>query len=253
TSLVATQLMRGAPVVVVDLVDYDEIAHHAGPQRPESLRALEGLDRVLGLLEQVCAVAPREYRIVVVSDHGQSLGSTFADTYGSTLTELVTVLMGDAPQAVGVPSGEDVGPINALLATVFGSRVDEAERLRRRRVRPGSVAPPPGVPEVAVVGGGNFGVVWFPREPRPLTLEEVRERWPELVAGLAAHPGIGLVVARTGDGAPVVLGARGVRWLASGRTEGEDPLEGWPQRTAPDLERAIGLEGAGDLLLVSSV
>ncbi|NLF04071.1 MAG: alkaline phosphatase family protein, partial [Actinomycetales bacterium] len=65
TSLVAEQLVRGTPVVVVDLVDYDEIAHHAGPQRPESLRALEGLDRVLGLLEQVCAVAPRDYRVVV--------------------------------------------------------------------------------------------------------------------------------------------------------------------------------------------
>lgn len=253
TSLVAEQLMRGAPVVVVDLVDYDEIAHHAGPQRPESLRALEGLDRVLGLLEQVCAVAPREYRIVVLSDHGQSLGATFADAYGTTLTELVAVLMGDAPQAVGAPSGEDVGPLNALLATVFPSRAEVTERPKRRRVRPGAAAPTPGVPEVAVVGGGNFGVVWFPREPGPLTLEDVREHWPQLVAGLAAHPGIGLVVARTAEGEALAVGPRGLRWLASGRTEGEDPLEGWPQRTAPDLERAAGLEGAGDLLIISTV
>lgn len=257
TSLVAEQLVRGKPVVVVDLVDYDEIAHHAGPQRPEALRALEGLDRVLGLLEKVCEVAPRDYRIVVVSDHGQSLGPTFADAYGTSLAGLVTALMGDTPHAVDVPSGEDTGPVNALLATVFPSRAEPEPRRRRRK---GAVTAPAGVgdapttpPEVAVVGGGNFGVVWFPREPRPLTLEEVRERWEHLVPGLAAHPGIGLVVVRTGSGEPVALGARGLRWLTSGRVEGADPLEGWPERTAPDLERAIGLAGAGDLLLVSAV
>ena len=62
TSLVAEALLRGAPTIYVDLVDYDEIAHHAGPTRPESLRSLEGLDRVLGTLERVAAVAPRDYR-----------------------------------------------------------------------------------------------------------------------------------------------------------------------------------------------
>lgn len=261
TSLVAEQLVRGAPVVVVDLVDYDEIAHHAGPQRPEALRALEGLDRVLGLLEKVCEVAPREYRIVVMSDHGQSLGPTFADAYGVTLAGLVAALMGDAPHAVDVPSGEDTGPVNALLATVFPSRAEPgplAGRRRRPRAPRGAAATPPeelgtSPPEVVVVGGGNLGAVWFPRQDRPLTLEDVRERWTDLVAGLAAHPGIGLVVARTQSGEPVAVGARGLRWLASGRVEGEDPLEGWPGPTAADLERAIGLDGAGDLLLVSAV
>ena len=257
TSLVAEQLVRGAPVVVVDLVDYDEIAHHAGPQRPESLRALEGLDRVLGLLEQVCAVAPRDYRIVVLSDHGQSLGPTFADAHGSTLTELVTALMGDDPHAVDVPSGEDTGPVNALLATVFPSRAEVSPRPGRLRGRRSGGAdgagPTTALPEVAVVGGGNLGCVWFPREGHPLTLEEVRDRWPHLVPGLAAHLGIGLVVARTAEGEAVALGLRGLRWLTSGRVEGEDPLDGWPERTAPDLARAVGLPDAADLLVVSAV
>jgi len=251
TSLVAEQLVRGAPVVVVDLVDYDEIAHHAGPQRPEALRALEGLDRVLGLLEKVCAVAPRDYRVVVVSDHGQSLGPTFAEAYGASLTELVSALMGDDPQAVDVPTGEDMGPVNALLATVFPAR---SEGRRPRLRRPTVTDPEPRtVPEVAVVGGGNLGAVWFPREDHPLTLEELRERWPNLVPGLAVHPGIGLVVARTSGGEPVALGAGGLRWLESGEVEGEDPLEGWPERAAADLARAASLEGAGDLVLVSAM
>src|SRR5689334_11895261 len=46
-ALVAEHMMAGAPVIFVDFVDYDEIAHHAGVARPESLAALAGLDGVL--------------------------------------------------------------------------------------------------------------------------------------------------------------------------------------------------------------
>lgn len=48
--LVTDSMSRGAPIIFVDFVDYDEIAHHAGPERPEAMRALEGMDAVLGEL-----------------------------------------------------------------------------------------------------------------------------------------------------------------------------------------------------------
>ena len=35
--LIADQMMAGAPSIYCDFTDYDEIAHHAGPTRPESL------------------------------------------------------------------------------------------------------------------------------------------------------------------------------------------------------------------------
>src|SRR6478609_1497641 len=116
TSLVAEALLRGAPTIYVDLVDYDEIAHHAGPTRPESLRSLEGLDRVLGTLERVVAVAPRDYEIVVLSDHGQALGATYEQLGGETLLDSVRALMAE-PAADGVESstGEDWGLLNALV------------------------------------------------------------------------------------------------------------------------------------------
>ena len=52
--------LRGAPVIYADFVDYDEIAHHAGPERgrSRSTRSI-GVDQVLGTLEQVAADAPR--------------------------------------------------------------------------------------------------------------------------------------------------------------------------------------------------
>ena len=50
TALVAEEMRRGTKSIYVDYVDYDEIAHHAGMFRPESLAALDGLDRTLGSL-----------------------------------------------------------------------------------------------------------------------------------------------------------------------------------------------------------
>ncbi|GIF21906.1 uncharacterized membrane protein YvlD (DUF360 family) [Actinoplanes tereljensis] len=88
-TIMAEHLMRGAPIIYCDFVDYDEIAHHAGPARPESLAALEGIDGVLANLEEVAAAGPRPYHFVVLSDHGQSQGATFRQRYGIGLADLV--------------------------------------------------------------------------------------------------------------------------------------------------------------------
>ena len=53
TILVAQHMLRGTRSIYVDYVDYDEIAHHAGILRPESLEALESVDGVLHQLELV--------------------------------------------------------------------------------------------------------------------------------------------------------------------------------------------------------
>ena len=96
TALVAEELRRGTKSIYVDYVDYDEIAHHAGMFRPESLAALDGLDRTLGSLARLAGSAPRRYRLVVLSDHGQSQGTPFADRYGQTLGDLCAELMQEA-------------------------------------------------------------------------------------------------------------------------------------------------------------
>ncbi|WP_238006268.1 alkaline phosphatase family protein [Dactylosporangium sp. AC04546] len=94
-SLVAEQMARGAAVVYCDLVDYDEVAHHAGPARPEALKALEHLDHTLGTLQRLAgAYALRDYHLVVLSDHGQSLGATFRHRHGRTLDDVVAGLAG---------------------------------------------------------------------------------------------------------------------------------------------------------------
>jgi hypothetical protein len=267
TALVAEALVRGDPTVFVDLVDYDEIAHHAGPTRPEALRSLEGLDGVLATLSTVAVVAPRDYQVVVVSDHGQSLGDTFEQVEGRRLVEVVRSLMA-VPTSVGVEAAtnEDWGPVNALLAA-FGPARPGMVVGPERTARPGGLgraawsreAPRPAAagrpepPEVVVGASGNLALVWFPRLDHRPDLAELQTRWPGLVAGLAARPGIGVVVVDSPQGL-LAVGRGGVRPLElAGGVEGTDPLAGLGPRAAADLARAGRLPHSGDLLLVSAV
>ncbi len=266
TSVAAGALARGVPTVFLALVDYDEIAHHAGPTRPESMRALEGLDGVLRTLERVLPWAPRDYGVVVLSDHGQSLGATFEQVSGASLLDTVRSLMETPDEGLAASGGEDFGPLNALLVDLFGPASGRAgqrgtgerragqRRTGERRTGERAAAERSDVPEVVVAASGNLALVSLPRLPHRPRLEELQDLYPALVAGLAATPGIGLVVVDTGRGL-VAVGPRGVRPLEDDEpAEGEsDPLEPYGPRAAEDLARAARLAGAGDLLVVSAV
>lgn len=260
-ALLAEYMSKGAPAIFVDLVDYDEIAHHAGPERPESLRALEGLDTVLHNLEQVQDVVDADYRIVVVSDHGQSLGATFEQLAGISLSDRVGQLMGVASAGtVSADAGEEYGPVNTLISSFLSTRkAKETGTVLGPDKVPVSTTGPDGedvtLPELAVIASGNLGMVWFPRVPARPDLAAVTRRWPDLVAGLLSTPGVGVVMVAEEDGA-VLVGRDGLRRIggaADGEVTGCDPLAPYPLQAAADLVRVHGLRHCGDLVLVSTV
>ena len=84
TALVIEEMYGGAPTIYVDYTGYDAIAHHCGPERVESIDALEGIDRAIGSLRKAARHTPRPYRMVVLSDHGQCLGATFSQRFGES-------------------------------------------------------------------------------------------------------------------------------------------------------------------------
>ena len=235
TTFVVRSMSLGAPVIYTDLVDYDEIAHHAGPERIESLRALTGVDRVIASLERAAEHAPRAYRFVLLSDHGQSQGATFAQRYGQSLEELIRELMGGRPDVVAATGrAEMYGPVNALLTElslrpgVAGRATNAALRSRSvdGAVELGAADPRAQVaehPDVVVCASGNLANVYFTVEGERMRADQVEEHHPGLLAGLVGHPGIGFVMVRTAEAA-VVLGARGVHHLDDDRVEGADPL-----------------------------
>ena len=226
-SLVAEQMARGAPVIYCDLVDYDEVAHHAGPARPESMRQLESLDRMLGVLERLAPEAARHYHLVVLSDHGQSQGSTFRQRWGETLDEVVERF--SAPDVADAPSSPA-----------------ETEATVEPEFPTSPVAP------LLVVSSGNLALIYLTRFDRRLDRAAIDEAYPKLISGLAAHPGVGLVVVQDDDG-PVALGTAGSHRLRDGFVQGQDPLLPYGPRAAADLLRHQEAAHVGDLVLVSSV
>ena len=86
---VLTDMMRGRPAVYATFSSYDEVAHHSGLQRADTLEALRKLDQRFGRIEKARRYAARPYEIVVLSDHGQTQGATFKQRNGYGLDDLV--------------------------------------------------------------------------------------------------------------------------------------------------------------------
>jgi uncharacterized membrane protein YvlD (DUF360 family) len=261
-ALIIEEMYRGTNVIYADFTDYDELAHHCGPERVESFEALDGVDRALATLMKATEEAPRPYKFIVLSDHGQSLGETFLQRYGVSLGEFVRSLMSGRAtlvetktQAEGstfvnsflseITQSKGVGPTVARAA-LASRTTDGVVNLDEEDVEP--VADPS---TIAVVGSGNLGLVWFTGHDHRLTVEELEELHPGLVAAVAAHPGVGLLLVRSKAHGAIVFGPNGTRFLDEDRVEGEDPTTLFGPHTIMSLRREDEMTHAPDLLLLS--
>ena len=93
---VLTDMMKGRPAVYATFSSYDEVAHHSGLERADTLEALRKLDQQFGRIERARRYAARPYEIVVLSDHGQTQGATFKQRNGYGLDDLVRRSVEDA-------------------------------------------------------------------------------------------------------------------------------------------------------------
>lgn len=236
---VLTDMMKGRPAVYACFAGYDEVAHHSGLERYDTLEVLRKIDQQIGRIDRARAFAARPYQIVVLSDHGQTQGATFRQRNGYGLDDLVR-----ASVAAGDVGGSATGDENA---TVVKRALQEATGARPRH-RGGEQA---GAHDVVVLGSGNLGLVYLMEEPRRLTLEEIEARHPRLVPALRAHPHVGWLLVRSAARGPLVLGARGVRYLADDRVEGEDPLAPFSPNAAAHLRRSDGFAHVADIVVNS--
>lgn len=268
--LVLEDMYRGVPVIYVDLVGYDEIAHHAGPERPEALDAVAEVDRQIGILARAAEDTPRAYQLVVLSDHGQSQGATFRQRYGQTLDELVRELMAGSPAILADTSDvEGWGHLNTVLTQIASGQGRGAAIARRRLRRQGADAPGPsgeaeppaaveagravGEQDVVVAASGNLANVYVTGMAGRATWEQLEAAHPGLVEALASHPGIGLVLVRSERLGPVVLGGTGLCRIEDGHVEGVDPLRPFGPLAAASLRRLDAMSNVGDLAVVSLV
>jgi uncharacterized membrane protein YvlD (DUF360 family) len=260
-------MLRGLPAMYSTFVGYDEVAHHSGVRSGDALRVLKGIDKVIGWLERISMQAARPYRLVVLSDHGQSNGATFLQRTGKTLEQAVEELV-DAP--VYSPHAEDETwlRINALLTDVaredapggrllhraIKSRMDDGtvtlgpqgEEMRRgERLKPEERS------KAVVLASGNLGLIYFTAWKERMTFEEIGQAFPNLIPGLLSHPAIGMVMVHSLKHGPLVLGSRGIYYLAEDRFEGQNTLESFGPGAAAHLRREDSFSNAPDVLVNS--
>ncbi len=236
---VLTDMMKGRPAIYATFSSYDEVAHHSGLERSDTLEALRKLDQQFGRINRARRYAARPYELVVLSDHGQTQGATFKQRNGYSLADLV-----DRSLARG--SVQDMAGGDEQQAMV-GLAMSEATKGSK------SAAGDEGSPteEAIVMGSGNLGLIYLMGENRRLTREEMDASHPQLIPALREHPHVGWILVRSQAEGAVVLGAHGSHRLSDGHVEGVDPLAPFSPGAAAHLARTDSFPHVADIMVGS--
>jgi hypothetical protein len=235
---VLTDMMYGRPAVYATFSSYDEVAHHSGLERADTMEALRKLDQQFGRIERARRYARRPYEIVVLSDHGQTQGATFAQRNGYGLDQLVERSLSGA-RVAGIAGGDE-------QRAMAGHAVEEATGRAGKRPK-NDVSDR----QVVVLGSGNLGLVYLMEERHRLTLEQLTERHPTLIPALREHPHVGWLLVRSAEHGAVALGSEGTHYLTEQRVEGADPLAVFGPGAPRHLLRTDGFPHAPDVLVGS--
>lgn len=238
-SAVIGDMFAGRTAVYADLVAYDEVAHHSGPNSRDAEKVLARLDRSLALIVKVAEHTPRTYRIVLLSDHGQSPGETFAGAYGLTLKDLVRA-------GCGLPVSR------RAQRTRSASEARDAVRIALHRPVAEGVAEPFATPsDPVVLASGNLGLISFPDIGGRASREQLDRSHPALLGTLANHPGVGFLLVRSERHGSLVLGRGGAQIPVSELVDGEGPLAPFGPGAAAAVRRTDTFPHVADIMVNS--
>ncbi|MFC8359065.1 phage holin family protein [Streptomyces griseorubiginosus] len=233
-------MLAGHTAIYADLVAYDEVAHHSGPMSRDAGKVLQRLDRSLALIENAAEHAPRRYRIVLLSDHGQSPGETFRTRYGLTLADLVRAGCG-----LPVPRKAERTHSGAEARAAVRAALRRPGKEGREQYRPARDSEP------IVLASGNLGLVSFPDVPHRMTKEEIDARHPALLTTLANHPGIGFLLVRSEEHGGVVLGPFGTEIPLDRLDENPGPLADFGPGAVEAVRRTHSFPHTADIMVNS--
>jgi putative membrane protein len=270
-------MYAGLPSAYATFAGYDEVAHHSGVETKDAYDTLFKIDQQFARLENATKEAPRPYRFVILSDHGQSGGLTFKQRYGQTLEEVVQGLAEQYVVQGFEQASEGYGQVNVFLSEAMqhetgdttkrmigsfkryaaddqvaqGEAVDIAESEMTTKVDKDAKDDKDKLPEIVVLASGNLGLVYGTLRPVRATIEEIETIFPGLLDGLVAHEGVGFVMVSSSEHGPVVIGEGGRHYLKEGRIDGKDPLANFGPRAAQHLIREDSFSNCPDLLVNS--
>ena len=262
-SAIIGDMLAGRPVVYADFLGYDEVAHHTGIERFDALAVIRSIDQQIGRLHRAARLAPRRYRLVVLSDHGVTQGWAFTNRFGESIEQLVGRLCGGSPPVNGsrrkpksgtwqlgaaMAEAAGSGPIARALRARAGKQA-AGDRHRTEEGKPSAVTR--AAPGVVVVVSGHVAMVSFTEHEGRVDMETIEREFPDLLPSLVDHPGVGFMLVRSATAGPIVLGRDGVRRLHDDSVSGEDPLAGYGPHAADLIRRTDTFAHCPDIVINS--
>ena len=281
TLAIMLDVYLGVPIIYSTFMQYDELAHHFGPSSKQALSDLRRTDRrIAEILRMADGQSGRHYDLVILSDHGMTPSVSYRVKFGESLgTTVQRTLDGDAGKLGALPLQVHASFAEASEYADVGAQVVEAAAqvtppalgfvqrgLRRTRdwMRSRYGLREIIFPEkyridarhdVVVTYSSCLALVYFADDARALELSDIGadRRRAHLYAALLAHPGIGLVLTRSGP-AVHVESRRGRAVIVEGEVEvlaGGNPLEeyGTEPYTTRAIEALVRQPNAGDIVL----
>jgi hypothetical protein len=214
-------VFRGAPVIYLTFLGYDEQAHVRGPDSPVAMWALRGIDRSIRRIYKATVYADREYDVYVLSDHGQAATQPFALLTNEPLAEYVQAqltgvlvenyTLHDPRTSQMLRTVEALHRIVPAMPRLFhGSIRWYADYLMRRL--PGPAAELDGVEallDVSVVSTGPIAYIYWNKIDHALRFEEIEMLHPGFIDMMVEHPAISFVSVRIDDRHVLVRGPEG--------------------------------------------
>ena len=266
TLAILLDVYLGVPVIYSTFMQYDELAHHFGPSSRQALIDLRRTDRRIAEIWRMAqTMGRRRYDVVILSDHGMTPAVSYRVRFGESLGATVQGVLDGIARQTGeqeIRSFEsfaetseyaDVGAQvleAAAQVTARHRRVQGVFRRMRDWIRSRYGLREIVLPEkyrvderneVVVTYSSCLALVYFADDDRRLELGDLARdaRRAALYASLLDHPGIGLLLTRSGA-AVHAEGRAGRAVIVEGEvqvTAGENPLE--PYGTEPVVLRAI--------------
>ena len=124
---------------------YDEIAHHSGVQDEDVWGALKRIDSQFSKITSAIEMSDRDYKLVVLSDHGQSNGATFKQRYGISLGNYVRRFLPDDLKMFGnaynidhfrdavIPENKQIRTLKNRFGDIHDDLFEEGEPLQNIR------------------------------------------------------------------------------------------------------------------------
>ena len=282
TMAILLDVYLGVPVVYSTFMQYDELAHHFGPTSRQALGDLRRTDKRIREIQRMArAWGGREYDIVVLSDHGMTPSTSYRVRFGESLGTTVQRFLEDDAARLGTPrrasralesaaEGSEYADMSAQVVEAAAQVVHRRRRLQRalRRTRDWlrrhyglrEIILPEKYKvdarnDIVVTYSSCLALVYFADTPDQLDLAGIADdrRRAQLYADLLAHPGIGLVLTRSGGA--IHAEGRGGRALVTGGAvevlEGRNPLDGYgtEEYSLRALEELVGQPNSGDIVL----